>query len=222
MLEAPAWGPKALLSRIRVVLIATPEVLCWGYSWPFSSVCMVWLHQRHVQDDFLYPKWAHCSCCFQSNVTAEISTRVISFSPLIHLDLFFIYFESNRRQIFESCFPSMVRISRKSINRYMSNSFHLSGLSLPESNQVRGKGKLWIRWAHRFSFQGCSSRAAEPSFQVKTPLQPSFYCQTISGTLWGGDNMFYDEAFLHSDILVHLLEGSSSTSLIKIEEDFLP
>lgn len=34
--------------------------------------------------------------------------------------------------------------------------------------------------------------------------------------------MFYDKAFLHSDILVHLLEGSSSTSLTKIEEDFFP
>lgn len=136
-------------------------MLCWGYSWPFSSVCMVLFHQCHVQDHLLYPKWAHCSCCFQINVTDEISPWVISFSPLIRLDLFFIYFESNRRQIFERCFPSMVWISRKSIHRYMSNSFHLSGLSFPESNRVRGKRKLWFRSSHRFSFQGCRTLDSE-------------------------------------------------------------
>lgn len=34
--------------------------------------------------------------------------------------------------------------------------------------------------------------------------------------------MFYGEAFLHFDILVHFLEGSCSTSLIKIDQDIFP
>lgn len=34
--------------------------------------------------------------------------------------------------------------------------------------------------------------------------------------------MFYGEAFLHFDILVHFLEGSCCTSLIKIDQDFFP
>lgn len=67
--------------------------------------------------------------------------RVISFSLLISLDLVFnwLWIQENKKKI-GSCFPSIVWINWNSSNRSMSNSFHLSGLSFPESNWGGRKG----------------------------------------------------------------------------------
>lgn len=85
--------------------------------------------------------------------------RVISFSLLISLDLVFnwLWIQENKKKI-GSCFPSIVWINWNSSNRSMGNSFHLPGLSFPESNWGGRNGEIWIRWPQRLFFPSWSSR----------------------------------------------------------------
>lgn len=150
MLEALAWGPQTLLSRITVVLAATPGSLAQGAllgtlmpiflcflgftpSLPFSrSVLIEQMNSwQLLLPDQCYHRHSNISC-------------FIFPSDYFGLGFVFALSRMEFKKKFWSCFPSTVWVSCKCLqsnNGYLSSLFHLSGLPFPKSDWGEREGR---------------------------------------------------------------------------------
>lgn len=144
MLEAPARGPKTLLSGVIVVLTATPET--WAQSALLGvrmTVCLCFLGFTSAlpfSRSLLIPQMSSLQLLLPDQYYCR-NIELFHFPFWSVWIWFLIDFEYKRiKKKIGSCFPSIVWINWNSSNRSMSNSFHLSGLSFPESNWGGRKG----------------------------------------------------------------------------------